>query len=129
MAKSSRERSALKYNTLIKVIVVLFGLIAMISFAAGGSAPAALLSVERTGNDLTLSVISTGCSKDEDFYLQVHEAGDKLVEVTLIRTRADICKRFPKPMLIERSLPKHAASGIPIRILNPIVTLQSRNPP
>ena len=121
----------MKRITLIKMMVTMFGLIAMISFAAGGATPAALLSIERTGNDLTLSVISNGCSQDEDFYLQVHEADDKFVEVTLIRTRPDNCKRFPKPMQITRSLPTYIASGTPVRILNPIIDNrgQSNNSP
>ncbi|PID63682.1 MAG: hypothetical protein CSB44_01050 [Gammaproteobacteria bacterium] len=61
----------------------------------GASAPAVLLGVSREAGEFTFEVISTGCTRADDFSLDVQPGDDGVVTVTLLRHRVDPCRRRP----------------------------------
>jgi hypothetical protein len=76
----------------------------------------ALHSIEINQNTIVFEVTSYGCSQDEDFELRVEDNAS----ITLIRKRADRCKRAPMVMPIKRSLNKYGLTlQQPFAVKNP----------
>jgi len=76
----------------------------------------ALHSIAIQENTVVFEVTSYGCSRDEDFELQVEDSAS----ITLIRNRLDRCKRAPMVMQIKRSLEKYGLSlQQPFSVRNP----------
>ena len=107
---------------------------------AAGETPAALLGFQRLGNTLEFTVISTGCTTEEHFRLDVinpkvsdteKELSSDTVEpqhliVTLVRTQKDRCRRMPGPRVITLDIPELYSGYEKINIANPFVSLRSR---
>lgn len=62
------------------------------------------------GDSLVFEVMNTGCTSKDDFIFDWH--GD---ELTIIRTRLDLCKAMPRP--IEISIPLQASQ---VNLQNPV---------
>lgn len=78
----------------------------------------ALHSITIQEKTIVFEVTSYGCSRDEDFELQVEDSAG----ITLIRTRIDRCKRAPMVMQIKRSLEKYGLSlQQPFSVHNPFM--------
>ena len=104
--------------------------------AAGAESPAVLLGFQRTGNTLEFTVISTGCTTEDHFRLDIEttenndgetsETAKEAVTLTLIRTKADRCKRMPGPRVISLDIPDKYTSKTAIHISNTFVALRPR---
>ena len=79
-----------------------------------------LVSLQLNEHRLSVGVVSTGCTRVEDFTIQYHES-DEACEVAVYRTRRDLCRRRPFILKVELpfSPPKHC-EGKPLRWLNAI---------
>ena len=113
------------------ILLALSGLIAIcigtaLSNAAGEESPAALLAFERVGNNLVFDVVSTGCTKDTDFYLLAEGANSQATMIILVRKNADRCRGMPSRYQITRSISE--ISGKPRQIIlgNPFIELVKR---
>jgi hypothetical protein len=77
-----------------------------------------LHSIAIQENTIVFEVTSYGCSRDEDFELQVEDGAS----ITLIRNRVDRCKRAPMAIQIKRSLEKYGLSlQQPFSVRNPFI--------
>lgn len=105
--------------------------------AAGAESPAALLGFQRIGDTLEFTVISTGCTTEDHFRLDVAptESNDdaatsdnkkQAVTLTLVRTKADRCKRMPGPRVISLDIPDQYTSNTVMHISNAFVALRPR---
>ena len=103
--------------------------------AAGEESPADLLGFQRTGNTLEFTVISTGCTTEDHFRLDVmttvknptaNDEKQPAVTLTLVRTKADRCKRMPGPRVISLDIPDKYTGKTAIRISNAFVALRPR---
>lgn len=66
-----------------------------------------------------VAVSSAGCTKLEDFRLDVTDAGGELA-VTVVRTQPDFCKMVPLVTEIELALPDQLRSA-PFKVQNPFI--------
>ncbi len=103
--------------------------------AAGEESPADLLGFQRTGNTLEFTVISTGCTTEDHFRLDVtttennataSDENQPAVILTLVRTKADRCKRMPGPRVISLDIPDKYTGKTAIHISNAFVALRPR---
>lgn len=78
-------------------------------------------TIDFNGTAVTASVISTGCTLLEHFKVD-HEVRDDACYLTLVRTKADFCRRAP--FLMEVTIPWEAPAqcdGLRVEFVNPII--------
>lgn len=78
-------------------------------------------AIDFNGSAVTASVISTGCTLLEHFKVE-HEVQDGVCHVTLVRTKADFCRRAPFLMEVEVPWePPAECARMSVEFANPIL--------
>ena len=131
--KNTRLLRNLLRTAMALSLTTCLSLFSLSASVAGEESPAALLGFQRAGNTLEFTVISTGCTNEDHFRLDVTTtesnattSEDKLhaVTLTLVRTKADRCKRMPGPRVISLDIPNKYTGKTAIRISNDFVALR-----
>lgn len=106
----------MKNHTLITLAVVLSGGL-LISQASGGLPVGSerLYSVTFSEKNLTIRVKSYGCTKAANFEVSV----DRKNVLTVLRTKADLCRAMPRVIELQLPLPDLAEGDY--RIMNAFV--------
>ena len=96
-------------------LILIFGALQASPLWAETSIPA-LHSLSTQEDSIVFEVTSYGCSRDDDFELQT----EGKTSITLIRKRADRCKRAPMAINVKRSLKENGLSlKQPFAVRNP----------
>ena len=81
----------------------------------------ALSAVSFTGDTIQASVISHGCTTPADFQV-AHQVVQGICQVTVFRTKPDLCRRTPFVADIELAwTPPSDCTDMPLTIANPIL--------
>lgn len=135
--------TCLLQNTLRKATLIAFiSCLSLLSFNthATDESPAELLGFQRVGDSLEFTVISTGCTTEKHFSLNIADTtitstdednqtqSEKSlpIVITLVRTTNDPCRRMPGPRVIVINLPEKFIGVETIQITNSFVSLRSR---
>lgn len=93
---------------------------------AGASVPAVIAGFHISADTLTFTVVSTGCTHQDDFILEHRSKDDRLSSVTLLRTRVDHCRRMPFEVDVSFQRPTAIGPGHAVTITNSFYALNKR---
>ncbi len=94
--------------------------------AAGTPVPAVITGFSALERTLEFTVISTGCTHQNDFTLDHHLTADGYTSVTLLRTQPDRCRRLPFEMTVKFDTPEAIGPGSAMTITNSFTALSKR---
>ncbi|BDX04889.1 hypothetical protein [Planctobacterium marinum] len=75
---------------------------------------------EATKDAISFVVTSTGCTKSEDFTLQVSNSSPDDYTITLQRNKKDRCRAMPKLISIQKPLPVEVAADTGFKLNNSV---------
>lgn len=79
-----------------------------------------LLTARQSGDQLEIGVVSTGCTRPEDFVVH-YEAVEGLCEASIYRTKRDLCRRRPFTLSVQLPFsPPQACEGKALKIINAV---------
>lgn len=85
----------------------------------------ALSEVSFNGDTIRATVISNGCTHSDDFQV-AHDVINGMCQVSVIRTKPDLCRRVPFEANIELSwTPPSDCAGLPVTLANPLLVTPS----
>lgn len=86
-----------------------------------------LYGFEAMTDAISFVVRSTGCTKSEDFTLQVSNSGHNDYTITLQRNKKDRCRAMPKLISIQKLLTMEVTAADRFKLNNPVAIKRSEH--
>lgn len=113
-------------STLVSSACLSSGAVPEGSDVPSGAPMADILEFEQTASSVRIRVITTGCTRAEDFEPNVQRLDATRVQLTVLRIKPDDCRAMPASKIVEFSRESLKLDEERIILMNPLTELPGR---